>query len=46
MEQWMIEELEQYYAEQEVMKEIFEDEENLRIRSHDPSTCFCTEHWG
>lgn len=38
MEDWMIEALEQYHAEQEVMRE---EEE-----SHNPSTCFCTEHWG
>lgn len=33
---------EQYAAEQEAMREYYEE----RNQGHNPSSCFCTEHWG
>ena len=33
---------EQYAAEQEAMREYYEQ----RNSGHSPGSCFCTEHWG
>ena len=33
---------EQYAAEQEAMREYYEERNN----GHNSSSCFCTEHWG
>ncbi len=32
----------QYVAEQEAMREYYEQQSS----GHSPSSCFCTEHWG
>lgn len=47
MEDWEIEEAkreacEQFEAEQEVMRELWEEEQN----DHSAGSCFCTRHWG
>jgi len=43
MEQWMIEALDEYYKNEENLREAHEYEEH---QSHNPEQCFCTEHWG
>lgn len=47
MEDWEIEEAkreacEQFEAEQEVMRELWEEEQS----DHSARSCFCTRHWG
>lgn len=44
LEQEQREVYEQYNAEQDAMRLDHEEEE--RRQSHNPSTCFCTKHWG
>lgn len=38
----MIEACEQFEAEQEAMREFWEEQQD----DHDPASCFCTRHWG